>query len=45
MRIEITDAPCNDDEAFVIAQTRKYNSAFAPFVLGGKCIGQIPTLV
>jgi len=28
MRIEITDAPCKDDEAFVIAQTRKYNSAF-----------------
>jgi GNAT superfamily N-acetyltransferase len=28
MRIEITDAPCKEDEAFVIAQTRKYNSAF-----------------
>jgi ribosomal protein S18 acetylase RimI-like enzyme len=28
MRIEITDAPRKEDEAFVIAQTRKYNSAF-----------------
>jgi ribosomal protein S18 acetylase RimI-like enzyme len=28
MKIEITDAPCKEDEAFVIAQTRKYNSAF-----------------
>jgi len=29
MRIEITDAPCKEDEAFVIAQARQYNSAFA----------------
>jgi ribosomal protein S18 acetylase RimI-like enzyme len=28
MRIEVTDTPCNEDEAFVIAQTRAYNSAF-----------------
>src|SRR3984885_13944378 len=28
MRIEITDAPRKEDEAFVIAQTRKYNGAF-----------------
>jgi ribosomal protein S18 acetylase RimI-like enzyme len=28
MRIEITGAPCKEDEAFVVAQTRKYNSAF-----------------
>jgi ribosomal protein S18 acetylase RimI-like enzyme len=29
MRIEVTATPCKEDEAFVIAQTRKYNSAFA----------------
>jgi ribosomal protein S18 acetylase RimI-like enzyme len=29
MRIEVTDTPRKEDEAFVIAQTRKYNSAFA----------------
>jgi ribosomal protein S18 acetylase RimI-like enzyme len=29
MRIEITDAPSKEDEAFVIAQTRQYSSAFA----------------
>jgi ribosomal protein S18 acetylase RimI-like enzyme len=29
MRIEVTDAPRKEDEAFVIAQTRKYNRAFA----------------
>ena len=29
MKIEVTDTPGNEDEAFVIAQTRKYNSAFA----------------
>jgi GNAT superfamily N-acetyltransferase len=29
MRIEVTDAPRKEDEAFVIAQTRKYNAAFA----------------
>jgi ribosomal protein S18 acetylase RimI-like enzyme len=29
MQIEVTDTPCQEDEAFVIAQTRKYNSAFA----------------
>jgi ribosomal protein S18 acetylase RimI-like enzyme len=28
MRIEVTDMPCKDDEAFVIAQARAYNSAF-----------------
>jgi len=28
MRIEVTDAPGKEDEAFVIAQTRAYNSAF-----------------
>lgn len=28
MRIEVTHAPSREDEAFVIAQTRKYNSAF-----------------
>ena len=29
MRIEVTAEPSEEDEAFVIAQTRKYNSAFA----------------
>ena len=29
MRFEVTDTPGKEDEAFVIAQTRKYNSAFA----------------
>jgi GNAT superfamily N-acetyltransferase len=29
MRIEVTDTPCKEDETFVIAETRKYNSAFA----------------
>jgi ribosomal protein S18 acetylase RimI-like enzyme len=29
MRIEVTDAPYKEDEAFVIAQTREYNRAFA----------------
>lgn len=29
MRIEVTHTPCKEDEAFVIAQTREYNSAFA----------------
>jgi hypothetical protein len=29
MRFEVTDTPCKEDEAFVIAQTRKYNSARA----------------
>ena len=29
MRIEVTDTPCKEDEAFVIAQTRKYNNEFA----------------
>ena len=29
MRIEVTDTPCAQDEAFVIAQTRQFNSAFA----------------
>jgi ribosomal protein S18 acetylase RimI-like enzyme len=28
MQIEITDRPREEDEAFVIAQTREYNSAF-----------------
>ena len=28
MKIEITDTPYKEDEAFVIAQTRKYNSSF-----------------
>jgi ribosomal protein S18 acetylase RimI-like enzyme len=28
MRIEVTDRPREDDEAFVIAQTREYNAAF-----------------
>ena len=28
MRIEVTDSPGKEDEAFVIAQTRAYNSAF-----------------
>jgi GNAT superfamily N-acetyltransferase len=29
MKFEVTDTPCKEDEAFVIAQTRKHNSAFA----------------
>ncbi len=29
MKLEVTDQPCSEDEAYVIAQTRKYNSAFA----------------
>jgi ribosomal protein S18 acetylase RimI-like enzyme len=29
MKIEVTDAPGKEDEAFVIAQTRRYNRAFA----------------
>jgi len=29
MRIEVTNTPRKEDEAFVIAQTRKYNSGFA----------------
>jgi GNAT superfamily N-acetyltransferase len=29
MRIEVTDAPREDDEAFIIEQTRKHNRAFA----------------
>lgn len=29
MRFEVTDSPSKDDEAFVIAQTRKFNAAFA----------------
>jgi ribosomal protein S18 acetylase RimI-like enzyme len=29
MRIEVTDTPRAEDEAFVIAQTRKYNRGFA----------------
>jgi ribosomal protein S18 acetylase RimI-like enzyme len=29
MRMEVTDTPRKEDEAFVIAQVRKYNSAFA----------------
>jgi GNAT superfamily N-acetyltransferase len=28
MRFEVTDTPRKEDEAFVIAQTRKYNGAF-----------------
>jgi ribosomal protein S18 acetylase RimI-like enzyme len=29
MRVEVTHTPSKEDEAFVIAQTRQYNSAFA----------------
>jgi GNAT superfamily N-acetyltransferase len=29
VKLEVTDTPRKEDEAFVIAQTRKYNSAFA----------------
>jgi ribosomal protein S18 acetylase RimI-like enzyme len=29
MKIEVTDSPGAEDEAFVIAQTRQYNNAFA----------------
>jgi hypothetical protein len=29
MRLEVTDAPRECDEAFVIAQTRAYNATFA----------------
>jgi hypothetical protein len=29
MRFEVTDTPRKEDDEFVIAQTRKYNSAFA----------------
>src|SRR5580692_10202561 len=28
MRMEVTDAPRDDEEAFVIAQTREYNAGF-----------------
>jgi ribosomal protein S18 acetylase RimI-like enzyme len=28
MRLEVTDTPREEDEAFVVAQTRKYNSGF-----------------
>lgn len=28
MQIEIADSPSNDDEAYIIAQTRAYNAAF-----------------
>jgi len=35
---EVTDTPSKEDEAFVIAQTRKYNSAFAENDRKGLCV-------
>ena len=38
MQIEITDSPSDEDEAFVIAQTRAYNTAFAEKDVRSLCI-------
>jgi GNAT superfamily N-acetyltransferase len=38
MQIEVTDTPNPDDEAFVIAQTRAYNAAFATKDIRSLCV-------
>jgi ribosomal protein S18 acetylase RimI-like enzyme len=38
MRVEVTDAPRERDEAFVIAQTRAYNARFAETDVRSLCV-------
>jgi GrpB-like predicted nucleotidyltransferase (UPF0157 family)/ribosomal protein S18 acetylase RimI-like enzyme len=38
MRLEVTDAPREEEEAFVIAQTRSYNAAFAEEDVRSVCV-------
>lgn len=38
MRIEVTDTPREDDEAFVIAKTREYNAAFTNEDVESLCV-------
>lgn len=38
MRLEVTDAPREEDEAFVIAQTRSYNAAFTEKYVRSLCV-------
>jgi ribosomal protein S18 acetylase RimI-like enzyme len=38
MRIEVTDHPREEDEAFVIAQTRAYNAAFTENDVKSLCV-------
>ncbi len=38
MQLEITDRPREEDEAFVVAQTREYNSAFTENDVRSLCI-------
>jgi hypothetical protein len=38
MRMEVTDAPREDEEAFVIAQTREYNAAFTEDDVRSLCV-------
>jgi ribosomal protein S18 acetylase RimI-like enzyme len=38
MRVEVTDAPRERDEAFVIAQTRAYNAAFTDTDIRSLCV-------
>ena len=38
MRLEVTDAPREEDEAFVIAQTRSYNAAVTEDDVRSLCV-------
>jgi GNAT superfamily N-acetyltransferase len=38
MRIEVTDRPREEDEAYVIARTREYNAAFAENDIRSLCV-------
>ena len=38
MRLEVTDAPRECDEAFVIAQTRAYNATFTETDVRSLCV-------
>lgn len=38
MKIELTDNPLESDEAFVIAQTRKYNASFTEHDVRSLCV-------